>query len=181
MADQNDVLICPIEKHHIKTVKEIASLSHSHLSSRLLIEEDIKNKIAHIFVALVDDRVVGFIDYWSAHREINIINIAVHPDFKRNKIGSRLMREMLLKEEGFEQIILEVRSGNKRAIEFYRSHGFNAIGLRKNYYRDGENAVVMELRVNPRPVPSGSGLRVKHEDDAKGRKDDIKVTEDDKD
>lgn len=53
--------------------------------------------------------------------------------------GSLLMKNL---REG--KVILEVNENNSGAINFYKKHGFKEISIRKNYYKDGANAIIME-------------------------------------
>ena len=52
--------------------------------------------------------------------------------------------EEKLKKDGKERILLEVRENNVPALSLYQGLGFNKISVRKKYYKDGENALVME-------------------------------------
>ena len=60
-------------------------------------------------------------------------------------VGQQLLNEALQKaiEEECENMTLEVRVSNERAIQFYEKNGFITVNTRKNYYEDGENAYLM--------------------------------------
>ena len=94
-------------------------------------------------VAESGSRVAGFIVVREvASDEFEVLNIAVHPEFRGRGIGSALFEEAASGREG--QWFLEVRASNGRAIFFYEKHGFNRAGIRPNYYRvPAEDAVVM--------------------------------------
>lgn len=151
MVDESKPAIVLRECQHqdLDDIKNIARLSAGQLASRLLIDSDRNNPVAHILVASESDRIVGFLDYWYAHGEITVINIAVHPDHRRHKIAQRLIARMFEDQQDWQQAFLEVRASNEGAQLFYKSQGFFGIGLRKNYYSDGENAIVMEKRKDP--------------------------------
>ena len=75
-----------------------------------------------------------------------MMNIAVHPDFRRKGIAAALIAELvrLLKERGSRILRLEVRESNAPAISLYETMGFTQLGLRKNYYRNPkENALIL--------------------------------------
>lgn len=80
--------------------------------------------------------------------EAQIYNIAVAPEFRREGIGEELLRHMINKaeESGCSLVTLEVRDGNKAAMELYKKLGFREVGRRKGYYLNGgEDAVLMDL------------------------------------
>lgn len=91
-------------------------------------------------------RLVAYGGISLAADEAEILNIAVHPDFRHLGIGSRLMRHLMhaAHERGAASLYLEVRASNVAAHALYRSLGFDEIGVRKNYYKSPrEDAVLM--------------------------------------
>ena len=81
--------------------------------------------------------------------DAEILNVAVVPSFRRQGLGKELMLslENYAKNKGAERLLLEVREGNIPARGLYEKQGFEAYGVRKNYYEDGENAVVMQKKI----------------------------------
>ena len=96
-------------------------------------------------VGILEGRVVGFVVSRSVgQREREILNIAVHPDFRRLGVGSELLRFELTHSPGAH--FLEVRESNAPARELYRRLGFEAVGLRPGYYDDPpETGIVMRI------------------------------------
>lgn len=91
--------------------------------------------------------VLGFLASRRAGDEIEILNLAVLPQFRRQGLGRQLVEAALLeaRERGAKSAHLEVRSSNQQAIGFYSVCGFRASGQRKRYYRDPvEDAVLMK-------------------------------------
>lgn len=72
----------------------------------------------------------------SAADEVEILNIAVAPQWRRAGLGSRLLKHALeeARAEGAQRVFLEVRESNRAAIALYMRHGFQAAGRRENYY-----------------------------------------------
>ena len=89
--------------------------------------------------------VVGYLGYWLVFDECSINNVGVVPELQGQGIGNLLMEQMISETEGFgaRVWILEVRAGNEPAIRLYEKYGFKRIGLRKKYYENGEDAIVM--------------------------------------
>ncbi len=76
------------------------------------------------------------------------MNLAVHPDWKRKGIGSRLVEETLSisRDNGVNKVHLEVRQSNDQAKRLYEKFGFQVIAVRPNYYtHPREDAVLMAL------------------------------------
>jgi ribosomal-protein-alanine N-acetyltransferase len=115
-------------------------------------EEDMRNAIQksdkNVYLITEDDSSVGYIIVDILSPEAEIINIAVMPEQQARKIGSSaldiLMKELLV--QGIESVFLEVRE-NSKAVNFYKNHNFEVIGLRKQYYPNGENALRMQRKL----------------------------------
>lgn len=75
-----------------------------------------------------------------------VLNIAVAPKHRGRGYGRKLMQEMLNTAIALKacNVFLEVRVSNESAKGLYRSFAFEEYGLRKNYYPDGENALLMK-------------------------------------
>lgn len=116
-------------------------------------EEELNNMLATYLVAKIDDKVVGYLGVWFVMDECHITNIAVHSDYRRNKIASNLIKKMLelCKEHETAYILLEVRKSNVGAINLYKSFGFKDDAIRKNYYKNPDNthedAIMMSLEL----------------------------------
>ena len=102
--------------------------------------------LGHDFrVAVHGDQVVGFLVAREvAPAESEILNIAVHPDFRRRGAGRALVHDLLTTRKG--AIFLEVRESNSGARKFYQSLHFHEVGTRPAYYATPpEGAIVMNL------------------------------------
>ena len=104
-----------------------------------------------MFVALDGDSVAGYIGSQSVLDEADMMNVAVHPDYRRQGIGEKLVLALAqaLTEKGIRGLMLEVRESNVPAIALYEKLGFRQVGLRKNYYRaPKENALIMRKELS---------------------------------
>ena len=75
----------------------------------------------------------------------HIMNIAVDPDKRRQRIASALLAELYARAEDSQaRFTLEVRQANHEAISLYTRDGFRIAGKRRRYYQDnGEDALIM--------------------------------------
>ena len=118
-------------------------------STRFFLDE-LQVDCAHSILAEVDGRIVGYVLFWILAEEVDIHNIAVHPDFRRQGIGRLLLEQVVAAARRQERlrVTLDVRCSNASAQSLYLSLGFVARGLRKGYYSDnGEDALVMALEL----------------------------------
>ncbi len=108
-----------------------------------------ENRVSRCWVAEADNkRIAAMIVSWIIVDEMHIATIATHPEFRRQGIGERILRQALAdgKQAGARMAFLEVREANDAAQSMYRKFGFRATGRRPRYYRDnGEDAILMTL------------------------------------
>lgn len=97
----------------------------------------------------VKDKLVGYILTLVAFDTADILNIGVHPDFKRLGCGKMLLDHLLaqLQKTVVCDLILEVRIENHIAINFYQKQGFVTVGTREKYYSNLEDAKIMKLHI----------------------------------
>lgn len=101
-------------------------------------------------IARIDNKIVGYIIFIIEKNEIgHIISLAVHPNYRRRKIGYKLISSAIkfLKMLDIKTIKLEVRVSNIPAINLYEKIGFKKIRILKKYYKDGEDGYQMIYRL----------------------------------
>ena len=131
---------------HVPQVAELEKLCFSDPWSEQSIASELDNVLALWYVALDDDRVVGYIGSQTVCGETDVMNIAVHPDYRRRGIGQILIEELIreVKNLGSISLTLEVRSSNAPAVSLYEKLGFSQVGRRKNYYHNPkEDALIL--------------------------------------
>jgi ribosomal-protein-alanine N-acetyltransferase len=94
-----------------------------------------------------DEAIAGYLCRWFVADEIHVLNIAVHPQYRRLGLGTVLLEEALreAREVRAEAVTLEVRRSNEAAQRLYVAFGFEEVGVRRNYYGRGEDALIMRL------------------------------------
>ncbi len=90
-------------------------------------------------------RLAGYLFCAWQYLDLHVLKIATLPEFRRQGLARRLMAlaEDHVREFCGETVTLEVRQCNVGARELYSSLGYREVGLRRGYYADGEDAVVM--------------------------------------
>jgi [ribosomal protein S18]-alanine N-acetyltransferase len=104
------------------------------------------NRLAQYIVARVGGDVVAYAGMWMMVDEAHITTFAVHPRWRRQRIGERLLLTLLDLARGrrAREATLEVRLSNLPARRLYEKYGFRPVGLRPRYYSDdNEDALIM--------------------------------------
>ncbi|GEM_PF-94264 len=117
--------------------------------SKEAIEREFKLPYSFRYVIEVEGKVVGYSFIWILRKEALIMTFAIDPPFRNKGLGKRFLLEILENLKNKADIFtLDVRKSNLPAIKLYRSLGFSVVKERPRFYSDGENALVMELKVD---------------------------------
>jgi ribosomal-protein-alanine N-acetyltransferase len=111
---------------------------------------EFKNPYSRLWVLEESTLVIGYICTWFIDDEGQIVNVAVLPAYRRQGIGRSLVQYALqeAKKQGVLSLSLEVRSSNFSAVNLYRSFGFEGVAVRKRYYENGEDALLMVCEIS---------------------------------
>jgi len=135
----------------LAAVRAIETVSFSNPWSDNTFRGEIQNtsiSFPLVVVETASQKVVGYIIYWQIREDVQINNLAVHPDFRGRGVGETALRVVLdrVREAGASLVTLEVRLSNTAARNLYHKFGFQALGRRKNYYTNpDEDAEVLSL------------------------------------
>jgi ribosomal-protein-alanine N-acetyltransferase len=100
---------------------------------------------SQLTVAERHGEVIGYLCCWYVADEVHILDIAVHPHSRRQGVGECLLRRALVigQQKGAQSATLEVRRSNLPAIALYEKFGFRQVAVRRGYYTNGEDALLM--------------------------------------
>jgi len=147
MSDMNDIF--DIERRSFD----------SHWSyDALAVEVRRVRSYSRVLVVRRAGRVIAYSVVWSVVDEMHVLNFAVHPDYRRQGVGRRLMNGLFreARRMGLRRMTLEVRVSNEGASRLYEQMGFRTIAMRRRFYEDnGEDAYVMWLDEIPVPYEAG--------------------------
>ena len=93
---------------------------------------------------------LGYLVLADADDVADLERIGVRPDHQRAGLASALI-DAALRDLGSDRVMLEVRADNGPALALYARAGFAEIHRRRRYYRDGTDAIVLELDLRHRP------------------------------
>ena len=138
------------EMHHLER------LSFSRPTSKeAYVNEMLNNDHAHYYGLFIGEQLIAFGGYWLIIDEGHVINIAVHPAFRRQGYGELLMRRVIVAcmSQGGQRMTLEVRKHNTPAQYLYQKLGFVKDGVHPGYYDDPkDDAVIMWLDMLHQPA-----------------------------
>jgi len=124
--------------------------------SQLQFTTSIENSNNLCYCLSLKGKTVGYLIAMLTLDSADILNIGIDPDFKRQGHGTALLKHLIeeLRKRDIGEILLEVRAGNKPAIQFYKRQGFEEISVRKNYYTKNsknqshrEDGIIMSIKI----------------------------------
>ncbi len=174
-----DVSIEPMRRRDLREVMPIELGAYPKPWSRAVFESElhqVSRGDRHYVVARErarGHRLAGYAGLWFVRDpegdQAHVTNIVVAPAARRSGIGTQLMASLaeVAVERGCVAWTLEVRASNLAAQELYRRFGFVPAGVRKRYYENTEDAIVMwchdiqtpEYEDRLRSLTDGPGLR----------------------
>jgi ribosomal-protein-alanine N-acetyltransferase len=144
------LIIRDIQEDDLPAVMEIEKISFTAPWSEQDFLNEMYKKNALSKVAVIEGNIIGYISVNYHLHESHILNLAVHPDFRRQGIATILMGDVTkeLKKRGCAFMYLKVRVSNTGTQRFYELLGFKVESIRKKYYDNpDENALVMIRRL----------------------------------
>lgn len=138
-----------MKEEDLPFVLGIEKLSFPNPWSEMTFKGEIHNypiSTPYVVAHKLQDKVIGYIIFWSIEEEVQINNIAIHPRYRRLGIAEEVLRQVLhqIKRSGMRFVTLEVRPSNFAALSLYNKLRFKFLGLSKNYYHNPvEHAYVM--------------------------------------
>ena len=112
-----------------------------------ILKQELENDNSIYIVAKNENQIVGFGGIWKAIDDVHITNIVVKKNYRKLGIGTKILERLIeiSKELDFKSITLEVNENNINAIKLYKKFGFKNLGIRKKYYNNVNNAIIMTL------------------------------------
>jgi ribosomal-protein-alanine N-acetyltransferase len=146
-----NITIQPMTPADLDEVLPIEEVSYTTPWKRPMFEAELHgNRFARLLTARDSDQniLLGYVCFWMVFDELHLMNLSVHPDWRRMGIGEELARRALssARESGARLATLEVRASNEAAKQLYGKLGFKVVAVRHGYYREPkEDAVIMTL------------------------------------
>lgn len=142
-----------VRKMEFRDIKKVVELEEKYLleslGEKLLASElSEKNNGVSFYVIENDDVVIGYIGRYYFFQEAEVLNFVVDDSYQRQGYGQKLFDKMVEDMKDVKKITLEVRASNIKGINFYTKNGFKQVGVRKKYYKNGEDALLLLKETN---------------------------------
>jgi len=137
-----------IEPDDLETISQIELESSLNPWSLQTLNKTLEEKSTiALLTQSLDKKIISYLFCKYVLDEIEIENITTSNNFCRQGYASKLLNYLIQKgmQLKVKNFFLEVRYSNKKAISLYKKTGFKKLGIRKKYYQDGENAILMNL------------------------------------
>jgi ribosomal-protein-alanine N-acetyltransferase len=144
----DSIVIEPMKRRHLRQVLEIETQVYPRPWTSGVFQSEllaIRAGRRHYAVARIGGSVVAYGGLMLDTDEAHVTNIAVDPRRRRRGLGCIMLTHLVhtARESGFTAMTLEVRVTNLAAQELYRQFGFVPAGIRKRYYENTDDAIVM--------------------------------------
>ena len=141
---------------HLEQVKLLLDVCFGESSWTMdLLRSQLDKTDSRCTVAIEDNSIIGFLAFEQVLDEGSIVEVAVHPDFRRRGIANELITAAIHSVDGLKTVFLEVRESNTPAVRLYESLGFERIAVRKGYYdHPKEDAVIMKRSISVCHAPN---------------------------
>ena len=137
-----------LEKIKENKIKENLKEDFDEFWNENVLKNELENPASTYIVAKDEqNNIVGYAGIWQPIDEAHITNIVTKKDKRRNKIGTKMLEELIkvAKEKKLKDITLEVNVNNIPAINLYKKYNFKEVGIRKKYYNNTDDAIIMTL------------------------------------
>ncbi len=142
-----EIVIRPMTALDLLSIKDILLTDFDDFWNYNIFNQELQNPNSKYIVALKDNIIVGFAGIWISVDDIHLTNIVTKKNMRNNHIAQKMLEELIFisKKENKASLTLEVNENNTYAIKLYEHFNFKKVGLRKNYYSNNENAIIMTL------------------------------------
>lgn len=147
-----EIEIAPMQLADLEQIKDSLLEEFDDFWTFTMLKQELENKNnlnSTYFVVKGNEEIVGFAGIVKMVDEIDIMNIVVKKSKRKLGIGSALLQKIIefSKEQKATSITLEVNYKNNPAIALYQKFGFKQVGLRKKYYHNTDDAILMTLSI----------------------------------
>ncbi len=135
----------PLRYEHLRQMAQIEQEAFDQPWSERMFIPEVEDENAYYLVGVRGDEVICYGGFHKVLDEAHITNIAVRADSRGRGVGTLLMSELISRARmlGVKYMTLEVRDNNENAIKLYKSFGFTVEGIRKRYYNNVRDALIM--------------------------------------
>ena len=126
-------------------IKDVLNSDFDDFWTYSIFKDELNNPHSKYFIARINNEIVGFCGVWNSGYDIHITNIVTKLSKRHMGIASKMLEKLIefSKNQHTSSLTLEVNEDNINAIKLYEKYNFKKVGLRKNYYGQNKNAIIM--------------------------------------
>ena len=144
------IKICEVQEEIVAELCKIHNENFDKKVESKYFEEILSNTQYTVYYIKKSEKVSGYIIYYDTFDSFDLFEIAIEKEFQNKGLGNELLGKTIDRMFGEEKyksrektVFLEVNENNFGAVKLYKKNDFKEISLRKNYYRIGQNALIM--------------------------------------
>lgn len=139
--------ILKMEYNDLLKIQNILQTDFDNFWNFNILASELQNENSIYFTVKENDEIVGFAGIWNDGFDMHITNIVTKKNKRKLGIASKLLEKLInySKENKSNSLTLEVNENNIPAIKLYSKYNFKKLGIRKHYYSQNENAIIMTL------------------------------------
>lgn len=146
-----NIVIEKMTKEHLNQIKDILEEQFDEFWNENVLKSELENRLSTYIVAIDEqNKVVGYAGIWKpTEDEAHITNIVTRKENRQHKIATNMLEELIkiAKSQKLKTITLEVNVNNTPAIHLYQKYQFEQIGIRKKYYSNIDDALIMTYKL----------------------------------
>ena len=142
----DNVKISMMNLQDLENIKDILIQDFDDFWTYNIFKIELENPNSKYIVAKIENKIIGFAGIWKARDVAHITNIVTAKTLRNKGIGSTMLKkliELAKSENNINAITLEVNVNNIPAQKLYEKYGFKNTGLRKNYYNNTDDAIIL--------------------------------------
>ena len=146
---KNDYMISEMKLEDLNKIKDTLETDFDEFWNYETLKDELESDFSKYFIAKQNDEIVGFAGLKIIVDEADLMNIVTKKCYRHNGIASKIMNELInyCKLNRIKCITLEVNVQNSIAINFYKKYNIKEVGLRKKYYENTYDAILMKLEI----------------------------------
>lgn len=149
--EKNNLIISSMTLNDLEDIKDFLISDFDDFWNYETLKDELNSSFSKYIIVKnsITNSIVGFAGIKVILDEADLMNIVTKKDSRNNGIGSLLLKSIInkCKEENLKYLNLEVNVNNTIAINLYKKYNFEEIGLRKKYYNNTDDALLMKLNL----------------------------------
>ena len=138
-------MVNKISLEDLEVFNKLGLQVNSNFSNLYDLSQIIDSQYDYVYGYYLDDKLVGFVHITKLYETMDIVNIVVDREVRKQGIATKLINYVIDLFDDIDNVMLEVNENNISAISLYKKNNFEIINKRNNYY--GSDAALIMKRV----------------------------------